>query len=87
MISGSRAVKGDQSRIVISGTAIGLVGAAVTPRVRLAGQTSFSSGRPFTPAESGRFRWSRKTMKAAVVFMQAGDVRSNRVIIRSASKR
>jgi hypothetical protein len=78
MITGTR--KGE--RIQVRGTTTGLVGATVTPSVKLRGQRAYVRGRvePVVD-EQGRFEWSRKTGKKAYVYFTAEGTRSNSVTI------
>ena len=80
VITGSR----DGTQIIVLGTSTGLVGASLTPRVRLTGQRGYRSGvvRP-TVAADGSFDWQRRTGKNAKIYFATDDVRSNRVVIAS----
>jgi predicted outer membrane repeat protein len=81
VISGTRD-SADPRVVKVNGTSTGLIGAVVTPFVKLSGQTSYSEGRGTRTVDSqGRFDWQRKTGKKTYVFFMSDDVASNRVII------
>lgn len=81
VIAGARSA-GEPSLVRVDGTSTGLVGAQVTPYVKLAGQTRYSAGTGVRTVDAqGRFQWQRKTGKKVYVFFLSGDTRSNRVII------
>lgn len=78
LITGTR----ERDRITVFGRTTGLVGASVTPRIKLRGQRVYVSGRVAPLVDSaGRFEWSRKTGKKAYVYFAAEGVRSNSVTI------
>lgn len=83
VITGSRLATVPSS-VGVSGVTTGLAGTQVTPRVRLAGQTSYSTGaaRPSVQPD-GTFTWTRNTNKRIYVYFLGESVRSNRVIIES----
>lgn len=79
VISGSRS----GNAVIVNGVTTGLVGAEVTPWVRFPGPHSYEAGSGVrTVAADGTFSWQRQTRKKIYVYFRAGEVRSNRVIIR-----
>jgi hypothetical protein len=83
VISGTRGEVRGKPGIVITGSASNL-GTAVPlrPWVRFPGQTGFVEGSArIVVDQSGEFTWQRRTGKKAYVYVRAGDVPSNRVII------
>jgi hypothetical protein len=82
VITGSR-VADDPRRVQAQGTTTGLVGATVTPRVKLAGQTEYTTGSGTRTVDAqGEFTWQRNTSKKVYVyFVATNGVRSKRVII------
>lgn len=80
VITGSR----DGSIIKVTGRTAGLVGAEVTPWVKLSGESSHQAGTGLrTVTADGTFAWSRKTGKSGEVYFDSGDVRSNVVVFRA----
>lgn len=82
-ITGQRVKKAKPARVKVFGRTWDLNGQKVTARVKLAGQTKYSTGSSRT-VKAGEFTWTRKTGKKVYVYFKSGDVRSNRIIIRSA---
>ena len=79
VITGSR--EGRVAKAV--GQTTGLVGEQVTPWVRFPGPKPYAPGTGVRTVDAeGRFAWERQTGKKIYVYFAAGDVRSNRVIIR-----
>jgi hypothetical protein len=79
MITGSR--EGPVVKVV--GQTTGLVGEQVTPWLRFPGPKPYAPGTGVRTVDAeGRFAWERQTGKKVYVYFAAGDVRSNRVIIR-----
>lgn len=80
VITGSR----DGSIIKVAGRTAGLVGAEVTPWVKLSGESLHQAGTGIrTVTADGTFAWSRKTGKSGEVYFESGDVRSNVVAFRA----
>lgn len=80
VITGSR----EGSIIKVTGRTAGLVGAEVTPWVKLSGDSSHQAGTGLrTVTADGTFAWSRKTGKSGEVNFESGDVRSNVVVFRA----
>lgn len=80
VVTGSR----DGSIIKVTGRTAGLVGAEVTPWVKLSGESSSRAGTGLrTVTADGTFAWSRKTGKSGEVYFDSGDVRSNVVVFRA----
>lgn len=81
VITGSRGAS-DSHRVHVEGSTTGLVGAEVTPYVKLAGQPAYVAGvGKQTVDPMGAFAWQRKTGKKVYVYFTSGTTRSNRVII------
>ena len=85
LIVGERATVSGKPGIRIEGDTTGFDrGSKMVPYVRFPGQSEYTAGtaRPETSA-AGDFSWQRKTGKKTYVFFtnEAGDVKSNRVII------
>lgn len=81
VIAGTRS-KSDPTRIQIVGATTGLVGAEVTPHVKLRGQTSYTVGTGVrTVNANGAFRWSRTSNHKTYVFFTSGAIKSNLVTI------
>lgn len=83
VITGFRGT-GNQTRTVfVDGATTGLVGATVTPWVKLAGETDYTPGTGTrTVGDDGTCTWQRRTgKKTYVYFVSDTGVRSDRVII------
>ncbi len=69
--------------VIVSGSSTLEMGAILRPWVRFPGQVSFSEGSAQVLAdESGDFTWQRRTGKKVYVYMTAGELTSNRIVIR-----
>jgi hypothetical protein len=69
--------------IRIAGSTTGLVGAEVTPHVRVAGRAKYVPGKNVRTVDAeGRFTWERTARKKLHVYFTSGDVKSNRLVIR-----
>lgn len=79
LVSGQRS--GNARLVVVTGVTTGMVGATVAARVKLAGQSEYSAGSARVVDAAGGFTWQRRTGKKVFVYFQAGDVRSDRVVI------
>lgn len=84
-IEGERGDVRGTSRVIVTGSAVGLSGGdVVVPRFRLPGQTSFSVGeaRP-TVQPDGSFAWQRKSGTRIDIYFTSedGSVRSNRITL------
>ncbi|HEV8023569.1 MAG TPA: hypothetical protein VGP37_01630, partial [Candidatus Nanopelagicales bacterium] len=84
-IEGERGDVRGASRVIVTGSAVGLSGGdVVVPRFRLPGQTTFSVGeaRP-TVQPDGSFAWQRKSGTRIDVYFTSedGSVRSNRITL------
>jgi len=83
VITGVRGEVRGKPGIVVTGVSTLELGAVVRPWVRFPGQTSYVEGSAQVLVdESGGFMWERRTGKKTSVFVTAGSLRSNRVIIR-----
>ena len=80
VITGSRTGKGD-SLVRVKGQVRGLDVATVQPFYRLAKQRAFRSSSSPVPVMDGSFTWQRTTSKRITVYVEAGDLVSNRVTI------
>lgn len=80
VLTGSRT--GKQERlIVIQGRVKGLDVTVVQPYFRLGKQRGFDASRDPATVVEGDFTWQRMTTRRAIVYVQAGGVLSNRVVI------
>ena len=87
MISGVRAQVRGRPGVIVSGTSTLQMGAILRPWVKFPGPTTFGEGSAQVLAdESGDFTWQRRTGKRTgkkvYVYMTAGDLTSNRIVIR-----
>jgi len=82
-ITGQRVKKAKPAQVKVFGRTWDLNGQKVTARVKLAGQTRYSTGSSRL-VKVGDFTWQRKTGKKVYVYFKADGVRSNRIIIRAA---
>ena len=85
MLRGSRGNQGTDDRVNVRGTTTNLDGATVQARVRLAGQTSYTSGSTRVVVDQS-FSWSRVTDRKVNVYFQttlaSGEkIRSTRITI------
>ena len=85
LITGSRGDVRGKPGVVVAGTSTGLgMGAVLRPRVKLAGEASYTQGTAsILVDEAGAFTWQRRTGKKAYVYLKTEDgmTRSNRVAI------
>lgn len=81
-IAGQRVKKAKPAQVKVFGRAWDLNGVKATARVKLQGQTKYSTGSSRV-IRDGEFTWQRKTAKKVYVYFQADGVRSQRVIIDS----
>lgn len=81
VITGARDAA-DARYILVSGTATGMAGEALTPWIRFPGQASYAAGtsRP-TVSSDDTFTWKRLSAKKTYVYFTGESIRSNRVII------
>lgn len=81
VITGSRSASKPQY-VRVAGVTNWLVGEELTTRIRLRGQTSYTTGlaRPVV-ADDGTFVWSRRTGKGVHVYFARGQTTSNTVVI------
>jgi len=83
VITGVRGEVRGKPGIIVTGSSTLELGAVVRPWVRFPGQTAYVEGSAQVLVdESGGFTWERRTGKKTYVFVTAGSLRSNRVIIR-----
>ena len=81
VISGTRS-RNDPGLVKVLGTVTNLDAATVQPYVRLGRTREFQpSLTQATVGDEGRFRWQRATSKRITVYVEAGDIASNRVTI------
>ena len=86
-IEGTRGSGREINTIFVDGTTTGLVGAVVTPRYKLPGQTEWQIGKARrTVAEDGTFAWKRRTGKKIRVSFISGETDSNTIRILSRKK-
>lgn len=81
-ISISSAARGKgkkESTITVTGTTTGLAGTAVTPRYRIRGAKSWSTGKPVTVTEAGTFTWSLIASKKVRIVVVSGAIKSEPV--------
>ena len=85
LITGSRGEVRGKPGVVVTGTSTGLgMGAVLRPRVKLAGEASYTQGTAsILVDEDGAFTWQRRTGKKVFVYVKTEDgmARSNRVVI------
>ena len=85
LITGSRGEVRGKPGVVVTGTSTGLgMGAVLRPRVKLAGEASYTQGTAsILVDEAGEFTWQRRTGKKVFVYVKTEDgmARSNRVVI------
>ena len=81
-IAGQRVRQAKPAQVKVFGRAWDLNGVKATARVKLQGQTKYSTGSSRV-IRDGEFTWQRKTAKKVYVYFQADGVRSQRVIIDS----
>ncbi len=65
--------------ITVTGTTAGLAGTAITPRYRVRGATSWTTGKPVTVTEAGTFTWSLVTSKKVRIMLVSGAIKSKAV--------
>jgi hypothetical protein len=65
--------------ITVTGATTGLVGTGITPRYRLQGAKSWTTGRPVTVTDSGTFTWRLVTPKKVRIVMVSGAIKSEGV--------
>ena len=65
--------------ITVTGTTTGLVGTGITPRYRVQGAKSWTTGRPVTVTDSGTFTWRLVTPKKVRIVMVSGAIKSEGV--------
>lgn len=84
VITGTRGEGKEIRRVFVEGESTNLVGEEVTPRYKLPGQTEWQLGLARrTVAEDGTFSWRRITGKKIAITFAAGEVTSNRIVIKS----
>jgi len=85
LITGSRGGVRGWPGVIVTGTSTGLgMGAIVRPKVKLAGEDSYTQGTAsILVDEAGNFTWQRRTGKKVYVYVKTedGTARSNRVVI------
>lgn len=82
-ITGNRVRNAAPPRVKVFGRTWDLNGQKVTARVKLQGQSKYSTGSSRT-VRVGEFTWQRKTGKKVYVYFNSNGVRSNRIIIPNA---
>lgn len=82
VISGSRTGPQDTT-IRIRGVVTGLDVTRVQPYYRLGTRRGFLPAISRAPVADGSFTWQRSTSKRAIVYVEAGDALSNRVVIQA----
>lgn len=81
VITGTRS-RNEPGIVKVLGTVTKLDVTTVQPYVRLGRQTTFQPAITQAPVgDEGRFRWQRATSKRIAIYVEAGDIRSNRVTI------
>jgi len=84
VITGTRGEGKEIRRVFVEGESTNLVGEEVTPRYKLPGQTEWQLGLARrTVAEDGTFSWRRITGKKIAITFIAGELKSNRIVIKS----
>lgn len=80
VISGSR--MGSREGVVhVSGQVAGLDVTEVQPYYRLGSKRGFRPSATAAPVESGAFTWQLTTRKRVIVYVTAGELMSNRVVV------
>lgn len=81
LLTGSRSTT-DPVRIEVIGETTGLVGATVTPYVKLQGQEHYTMGTGVRTVDAdGAFTWSRKSKHKTYVYFKSGSTKSTSVVI------
>lgn len=80
LITGSRTGKQDRL-IAVKGRVKGLDVVEVQPYYRLGKQRGFDASRDPASVVDGAFTWQRMTARRAIVYVRAGQLTSNRVVI------
>ena len=78
-ITGARGSGSERSVIRVSGISTGLAGERVTFWLSIGGRAAKPASIPVRVQDDGTFAWSRKLNRAAVVYAEAGGVRSNAI--------
>lgn len=78
-ITGARGSGSERSVIRVSGISTGLAGERVTFWLSIGGRAAKPASIPVRVQDDGTFAWSRKLNRAAVIYAQAGGVRSNAI--------
>lgn len=81
LLTGSRSTT-EPVRIEVIGETTGLVGATVTPHVKLQGQEHYTMGTGVrTVGADGAFTWNRKSKHKTYVYFKSGSTKSTSVVI------
>jgi hypothetical protein len=88
VITGQRGAGSTRHVITVQGRTLDFNREAIKPRIRLSGESKYSSGRPVI-AQVGEFTWAREVAprKKAYIYFSSGGIRSNRIIIDKAAPR
>lgn len=78
-ITGSRGSGAERSVIRVSGISTGLAGERVTLWLSIGGRAAKPASMAVRIRNDGTFAWSRKLNRAAVIYAEAGGVRSNAI--------
>lgn len=72
--------------ITISGTTTGLAGASITPRYRVQGAKSWTTGKAVAVTDAGTFTWRLITPKKVRIVMVSGAIKSKPVQVAAVKK-
>lgn len=78
-ITGSRGSGAERSLITVRGSSTGLAGERVTLWLSIGGRAATAASTTVAIKSDGTFTWSRKLNRAAVIYAEAGGVRSNAI--------
>lgn len=78
-ITGSRGSGAERRLIRVSGISTGLAGERVTLWLSIGGRKASQASATVRIQADGTFTWSRKLNRAAVIYAEAGGVRSNAI--------
>ena len=80
-ISATRGKGKKASTITVTGETTGLAGTGITPRYRVQGAKSWTTGKPVTVTDSGTFTWRLVTAKKVRIVMVSGAMRSEGLVV------
>ena len=83
-ITGLRGSGAERSVILVRGTSTGLAGKRATLWLTVGGRASTPASATVVIKDDGTFSWSRKLNRAAVIYAEAGGVRSNAIRLSAA---